>query len=65
MSEILTVSDAARLLGVAADTVRYYERHGYLPAEKTPGGVRIFRRCDVERLQAQRLVKMEADHDCG
>jgi excisionase family DNA binding protein len=54
MGEVLAVSDVARLLGVASDTVRYYERTGQLPAQKTPGGVRVFQREAVEQFREQR-----------
>lgn len=46
--DLLCTSDAARLLGVSPDMVRYYARTGRLPASRTPGGVRFFRREDVE-----------------
>ena len=54
MAEKLIVSDVARMLGVTTDRVRQIERSGQLPAQRTPGGVRIFDRSDVERLIAQR-----------
>ncbi len=53
-SELLATSEAARLLGVAADTVRLWERRGLLPAERTAGGIRLFRLEDVERLATER-----------
>ncbi len=54
MDTYLSVADAARLLGVVPATVRQMERDGRLPAQRTAGGMRLFRREDVERLVAQR-----------
>lgn len=50
--DFLTVSEAARELGVAPETVRRYEAQGRLVAERTPGGQRRFARTAVERLRA-------------
>ncbi len=58
MDTYLSVADAARLLGVVPATVRQMERDGRLPAQRTAGGMRLFRREDVEHLVAQRA---EAD----
>jgi DNA-binding transcriptional MerR regulator len=49
---VLTVADAARILDRSSDSVRAYERRGRLPAQRTAGGVRLFRLEDVERLRA-------------
>ncbi|MDP9357434.1 MAG: helix-turn-helix domain-containing protein [Chloroflexota bacterium] len=54
MQQLLSAADAARLLGVVPATVRQMERSGRLPAERTAGGMRLFRRADVERLAAER-----------
>ena len=35
-------SEVARLLQVAPDTVRHYDRTGQLPAQRTAGGVRVW-----------------------
>jgi len=51
--DLLTVSDAARVLNRSADTVRTYERQGKLPAQRTRGGLRLFKASDVERLANQ------------
>lgn len=56
--EWLGTGDAARLLDLSADRVRSLEREGRLPAVRTPAGVRLFRRVDVEALAARRA---EAD----
>lgn len=54
MDELLSVSDAARILGVTPTTVRLMERTGQLPALRTAGGMRLFQRVDVERLATAR-----------
>lgn len=54
MDTYLSVADAAGLLGVVPATVRQMERDGRLSAQRTVGGMRLFRREDVERLVAVR-----------
>lgn len=56
----LRVSELAETVGVAPDTVRYYERAGLLPAPaRTPAGYRAYDDSAVDRLRfiqgAQRL----------
>jgi DNA-binding transcriptional MerR regulator len=56
----LSVSALAKRVGVGADTVRYYERAGLLPApERTAADYRIYDESAVDRLRfiqgAQRL----------
>ncbi len=48
MDEWLSLSEAARQLGVHPSTVRAWADHGYLPSQRTQGGHRRFRRSDVE-----------------
>jgi excisionase family DNA binding protein len=52
--DLMTSGEAARVLGLSADMVRWLEREGRLPAQRTTNGFRLFRRCDVERLSAER-----------
>lgn len=59
-AEFLTTSDAAKLLGRTAQTVRSYEAAGRLRAVRTAGGWRLFLRADVERLLAARTRLAEA-----
>jgi hypothetical protein len=54
MAEILTASEAARILGCSAESVRRFERIGVLPANKTPRGTRIFRTVDVVKFAKKR-----------
>ncbi len=51
---LLLTNEAAYILKVAPDTVRYLERTGHLPALKTSTGVRLFDRRDVESLRLAR-----------
>jgi DNA-binding transcriptional MerR regulator len=46
----LTTTDAARMIGVASETVRQWENIGKLQAFRTASGVRLFARADVERV---------------
>ena len=48
MDEWLSLSQAAKQLGVHPSTVRAWADHGYLPSQRTQGGHRRFRRSDVE-----------------
>ena len=53
MNELLTVSEAARELSKCSETVREWARRGRLPVIRTEGGLRIFRREDVEQMAQQ------------
>ena len=56
-SELLTVSQAARSLGVHPNTVRKWSKQGLLkPYRVGPRGDRRFRRSDVEHLLESRLA---------
>jgi excisionase family DNA binding protein len=48
MDDWLSLSQAAKQLGVHPSTVRAWSDQGYLPAQRTQGGHRRFRRSDVE-----------------
>src|SRR5262245_27611098 len=51
------ISVAARMLGVHAQTLRYYERAGVLTPSRSRGRIRLYSRADLERIrQAQRLI---------
>lgn len=55
MREWLTLSEAAKLLGVHPSTVRNWANDGTLPAQRTKGGHRRFRRNEIELwMQSQR-----------
>lgn len=53
-NDLLTPSDAARVLGLSPDSVRVLSDSGRLPAMRTVSGRRLFRRGDVDRLAAAR-----------
>jgi excisionase family DNA binding protein len=57
--ELLTTSAAARVLGVASETVRYWQNTGKLRAVKASGGVRLFVRDEVERVRREREERLE------
>jgi DNA-binding transcriptional MerR regulator len=51
VDELLTTSDAARIAGVVPDTFRLWQRLGKVSeAFRTPTGIRLYRRHDIERL---------------
>jgi len=52
--KFLLVTEAARVLEVAATTVREMDRDGRLKALKTPSGVRLFDANEVSKLAAER-----------
>jgi excisionase family DNA binding protein len=59
--DLMTASDAGRILGVSVDMVRLLAKNGELPFQSTIGGVRLFRRADVEALGRRReRTKAEA-----
>ncbi|GIW07732.1 MAG: hypothetical protein KatS3mg060_2537 [Dehalococcoidia bacterium] len=51
------ISVAARLLGVHAQTLRYYERLGLVEPSRSRGNIRLYSGRDIEKLQQiKRLV---------
>lgn len=47
-----TVGEMAKRLGIAASSLRYYDKEGLLPfVERAPSGARVFRETDFEWLQ--------------
>ena len=55
---IYTVSEAAKILGVTAATLRYYEREGVLRfVDRTPGGIRLFTDQDILWLRSILALK--------
>ncbi len=51
------ISVAARMLGVHAQTLRYYERAGVIIPSRSRGRIRLYSRADIERIrQVQRLI---------
>ena len=55
MEHFLSAADASRVLGVTTATIRLMARRGELPVTAmTEGGIRLFRRKDVEELARRR-----------
>jgi MerR family transcriptional regulator/heat shock protein HspR len=51
------ISVAARMLGVHAQTLRYYERVGLLTPSRSSGRIRLYSQADINRVrQVQRLI---------
>lgn len=51
------ISVAARMLGVHAQTLRYYERAGVVLPSRSQGRIRLYSRADIDRIrQVQRLI---------
>jgi MerR family transcriptional regulator/heat shock protein HspR len=51
------ISVAARMLGVHAQTLRYYERVGLLTPSRSRGRIRLYSQADIARIrQVQRLI---------
>lgn len=53
-----TVGEMARLAGLPASTLRYYDQEGLLPyVERSPGGIRVFTEADYETLRVIDCLK--------
>ena len=52
--DLMTASDAGKILGVSVDMVRLLARSGELPFMSTISGVRLFKRADVDALALRR-----------
>ena len=50
--EQLPIGEAARILGVAVETVRRWDREGLIKSTRTLGGQRRFTRAEIERVKA-------------
>ena len=55
------ISIAARMVGIEAHTLRYYEKLGLLQPERSSGNIRLYSEEDVDRL---RYIKALMS-DCG
>jgi len=45
------ISVAARILGMHAQTLRYYERVGLITPSRTQGNIRLYSESDIKRLR--------------
>ncbi len=59
--DLMTASDAGRIIGVSVDMVRLLARGGELAFLSTISGVRLFRRADVEALVSRRKRKQRSE----
>ena len=48
--ELLLINEAAKLMQRSSSMVRLYEASGRLPAIRASGGLRLFKKSDVEKL---------------
>ncbi len=55
------IGDVTKLLGISADTLRYYEKIGLLAViNRTVSGIRVYIECDLSRLRfIRRAQKMQ------
>jgi predicted site-specific integrase-resolvase len=58
--QLLTASDAARILGLSRDMVRILSNKGVLPSQRAANGYHLFRRGDVEELARKRAEERAA-----
>lgn len=71
MEALIMLNEAAKILDRSPSMVRWYHNEGVLPAMRTSGGVRLFKRRDVEHLaeklrakhQTQGAQPSEAEHE--
>lgn len=52
--DFLSPAQVARMAGVTTQTVRWWADQGRLPVKRVAGGLRLFRRADVEHHLADR-----------
>ena len=55
--DLMMAADVGRILRISVDMVRLLARDGRLPFTSTVGGVRLFRRADVDALAREREAK--------
>lgn len=63
--QLLTASDAARILGLSQDMVRILTQKGRPRSMRAAHGYHLFRRGDVEDLARLRAVEKAAGHKAG
>ena len=55
---VYTIGEMAKMLGVPASTLRYYDKEGLLPfVARSSGGIRQFRENDIEWLRVIGYMK--------
>lgn len=55
-TELLSIGEVARRSGLAVSAVRYYADIGLIPAERTSGNARVFRRHTLRRISLIRVA---------
>ena len=55
------ISVAARMVGIEAHTLRYYEKLGLVQPERSSGNIRLYSEEDVDRLRHVKALM----NDCG
>jgi MerR family transcriptional regulator/heat shock protein HspR len=55
------ISVAARMVGIEAHTLRYYEKLGLLQPERSSGNIRLYSEEDIDRLRSIKALMS----DCG
>ena len=58
-SELIVISDAARIMGVSKDTIRRWEKLGKITSERTNGGHRRYHLSDLKLSTRARPQKKE------
>ena len=64
-NQLLTASDAGRILGLSRDMVRILSHKGILPSQRAANGYHLFRRSDVEKLARERARSRRGAADRG
>jgi DNA-binding transcriptional MerR regulator len=60
MEPLVMINEAAKIIDRSPSMVRWYENEGILPAMRTSGGVRLFKKRDVEKLAEKLRTKKRA-----
>ena len=56
---VYTIGEMAKMLGVPASTLRYYDKEGLLPfVARSSGGIRQFQESDIEWLRVIGCMKI-------
>jgi len=63
METLMMINEAAKIIDRSPSMVRWYENEGILPAMRTSGGVRLFKRSDVEKLAKKLRAKERLQTD--
>lgn len=53
-----SIGETAKMLGIPASTLRYYDKEGLLPfVDRSSGGIRVFNDADIESLRLIECLK--------